>query len=212
MCSGPHPFIPATGVLKLILEYSSDGDIAQNDLYIHHKDGSVWSAAQITAMHSTVHGAWVSHLQAYMSDQYTLTAFHSVDLSSSSGTYGDDTYSNPGLDTATAMPRGISFAIKFTTGQRGRSYRGRVFAVGLTDHRLHEDEIDHGYASDLITGWGAVGTAINGVTNCEHAVISQCHAGAWRAAAVVTPVLGYSSTDFYLDYQRRRALAHSRHH
>lgn len=212
MCSGPHAFIPGPGVAKFILEFQQGADIAENTLWVHHKDGSAWTAAQLTTMATLIATTYESDFNPIVSNTTTLLQVVAADWSTQTGATVTVSALAGGTSTIQPLPYGVTLAFKMVTGLRGRSFRGRVYQTGLTDIRPSADVLNNAYATQLLTAWNAVLAAINGVTNCELVVFSQCHNGSWRATGVSTPVVTFQLTDFNLDYQRRRATAHSVHH
>lgn len=211
MCTGPHPYIPAPGVGKFTLIYNDVSGQEQNNLYVHHKDNSAWTDTQLNAMNSTIATAWASNVASTVSTSVILVNMRGTDLTTHTGPSHLGTYSAGGSDATAQLPQGTSYAIKKTTGLRGRSFRGRVFHPGLTDHRTNVDQLTTTYGDAILTGWRAVLTAINAVTNCEEGVLSLCQNGVWLGTGVFTPSVSYDHTDYYIDYQRRRAAAHNRH-
>lgn len=212
MCSGPHPFIPCPGVAKFTLQYTSGTDIMENILNVHHVDGSGWSDAQLSAMASTIATAWGANVAAQASTNIELSNVRATDLSSHTAPSILNTYAAFGSDATTMLPQGTTLAVKLTTDKRGRSYRGRIFHPGLTDHRLNTDTLTSVYASAIVNAWRAVRTAINAVANCELGVLSLCQNGSWLGTGVFTPSLNFDLADQYIDYQRRRSAGHARHH
>lgn len=120
-----------------------------------------------------------------------------------------------GLDVSAPMPNGISLAVKGTTGLPGRSFRSRTFWIGASVawQTADKNQVTTATGGKLVT---CLGNLIAAVTAADArwtlGVLSLSHNGAPRAAGVFTPVTNYSLTDFYFDYQRRRAPQHSRHH
>lgn len=211
MCSGPHPFIPCPGVSKYQLLVNAATDIMMNDLYVHHVDGSAWTAAQLSSMATVIANAWAANVAPTVNVNLELQNIRATDLTTHTGPSILNTYAAFGSDGTALLPLGTSFAIKKTTGLRGRSYRGRIYHPGLTDHRSFTDQLTSTYADAILTGWRAVRTAINGVTNCEEGVLSLCQNHAWLGTGVFTPSVSYDHTDYFVDYQRRRSQGHARH-
>ena len=48
---------------------------------------------------------------------------------------------NAGTSTSPAMPNATTIAVKKNTGRAGRSYRGRVYHVGLTEIQVQDNRI-----------------------------------------------------------------------
>lgn len=212
MCQGAHNFIPGPGVAKMTLQFTQGGDIAENNIYVHHKDNAAWTPTTLTAMAGIIGTSWGTHLKPYTSVLTVLSNIIGTDLTSHTGPSVSVPADNGGSDTVEALPFGTTFAVKLLTALRGRSYRGRVFQVGLTDRRDGTDQLAGSYAENILFGWNAMLADINGTTNSEQVVFSQCQNSTWLTTGISTPITTAALTDHNIDYQRRRAAAHSRHH
>lgn len=121
-----------------------------------------------------------------------------------------------GTDTHTPLPTGVSFSMTARTGLAGRSFRGRTYLIAMTSNVLASGSEDQMYgpnADAFVTAFNGLITAIGAVTGTPKlAVLSRRHNNAWRTTGVATPVIAYGYHDLWLDYQRRRAPGHNRHH
>jgi len=123
----------------------------------------------------------------------------SIDLSS-------EVTTNAQAGTVSSLPQanGICIAVKRSTGQTGRSARGRVY-VPLTVSMIDGNE-------DFITtsAQSLIEDALNEVTGAManagwiHVVISRQHAGVVLEEGVARAVTGYAMADREIDTQRRR--------
>lgn len=205
-------FIPAPGVGKFVLMVTQpNGDTAENIIHVHHKDDSAWSETQLRAMAVVIANSWTTNIAPWVNNGFTLAGIRVTDLTTLTGPSVLQSVSSAGTNTNEALPGGCTFAVKLSTGLRGRSYRGRVFFIGLCDVRSAEDTLTPAYVTAIQNGWNAILASINGVTNCEMVVTSYCNSGNWRNPAVSTPVTVANSVDPFIDYQRRRATAHAVH-
>jgi hypothetical protein len=125
-----------------------------------------------------------------------------------------DTDSSPGIEYTTglplqgstaggiAMPNNVTVAVKWQTGLRGRSYRGRTFHIGLKENDITGNQVVGGVLTALTSGYTALITALTGLPS-ELVVLSRYHNNAPRVTAVATEVSG-CSIDANVDSQRRR--------
>lgn len=101
------------------------------------------------------------------------------------------------------LPMNVSFAVKRASGLTGRSARGRVYWVGLTEAQVVADTVivaarnsilaalNNLHASIILTGW-------------ENVVVSRYSNGVKRPVGVTFGFPGWSVTNDLTDSQRNR--------
>jgi hypothetical protein len=103
------------------------------------------------------------------------------------------------------MPNNVAIVMSLKTGLRGKSFRGRIYHVGLSDAvvtanavtTVQRDALVAGY-SLLTTFAGATGEAIFNLV-----VLSYYASSVLRPTPIATPVTSVTS-DGIVDSQRRR--------
>lgn len=118
--------------------------------------------------------------------------------------------STNGQLSVTPLPTGVSLTISFRTVQRGRSFRGRNYIVGLVeDQMLGANEVLEATA----TSWAAAYTALLVVAadvSCRWVVVSRFSGvdsdgkPVPRVTGVTTEILSVVIVDNIVDSQRRR--------
>lgn len=205
-------FIASPGGAQMTIMYTlSTGDIAENVLHLHHKDGTAWSASQLTSAGSAIATSWATNVAPQTRSDVTLQNIRVTDLSSNTGPSILETFGSGGTKTGSDLPAGVTLALKLSTAMRGRSYRGRIYFVGLANVMASQDKVDTTYANAIVNAWRAVMADINAITNVELAVLSYCNNKAWRPNGVLTPVTSIDLVDTNVDYQRRRSTGHAVH-
>lgn len=110
----------------------------------------------------------------------------------------------PGGDSSDQLPDYTSLVITQHTLDGGRSFTGRKYPVGATENRNTDGRPSAGYRDALLTSFGQLRTALEGVAeNWETIVVSRVTGGVER----VTPqfaVVEAESADLQWDTQRRR--------
>jgi hypothetical protein len=215
-------FQPCPGIAAVTLVYTGDqGDIMENILHVSNGGSSAWSAANLATLLAGV-DAWVAagdgthHLLDPVSNQIALSNYVARDLTTSSGPETTLGGSHVGSTAGAPAPAGISWAVTLRTGLSGRSYRGRVFSAGLSMSQIggtYNNEIGSGTANAIVAAWSALITKITSLNAAWYwCVLSRRTNNALRANGIGTAItsVGYSSLE--LDYQRRRAPLHGRHH
>src|ERR1044072_8034516 len=139
MCIGTHPFIPAENTAKAEFIYTTPGGRAENVLYFQ-KDGAI-SDGDITSLVDLLDGLWQGAVLPVQADAVTLQRITVTDVStedsfqSTQGVFVTGEYHNP------FMPSTLTVAVSFRTGLVGRSNRGRLYHIGLTDDQVDGDTL-----------------------------------------------------------------------
>lgn len=108
-----------------------------------------------------------------------------------------------GANVGQALPGNVTVAIKWETGFRGRSFRGRTYHVGMTATQVLGDQLVVGTQASLLAIYRALIADVFAVPGCELGVVSYASHNAWRAAGLFTPIID-CSINADLDSQRRR--------
>lgn len=201
MCSGEHEFIPAGNTAKVRLNYQTPGGTANNVLYFR-QDVS-WTSETLTALAEQVASSWNDFLSPITSVDVTLFSVEAIDVGVPSGAgvvVGADI---TGTLNSPVLPSNVTLSIKFGSGFTGRSRRGRMYFVGLTEIQVAGDEIVDSAQDSLIDNITAFFNEITDTLHVDHVIVSYCSNGEWRVDAVTTIVTSYSS-DFIIDSMRRR--------
>jgi len=102
-----------------------------------------------------------------------------------------------------ALPNNVSVAIRLLTQYRGRSYRGRIFHVGLTNTMVDLNRLTPAMVTNFTTSYSDLITLPTDVGPAVLAVASRVSGGVERAQGVATPVIDIQ-VDSTVDSQRRR--------
>lgn len=218
------PFQPVPDAASVTMTFTmNDGETAQN--IFHCVKGSAWGADDLSALCNIFVGWYEtggmgSHAYSeHMSENSHLTAVLARALDAEGAPEGTPTVPIPttgGADGTTQLQNGLTFTITHRTGLAGRSFRGRTYVPCLSTNSVFEvgaNAIKPAYAADLVEAFRGLRDTITGHDATWFlAVVSRYHNGAARAAGISTPVVDFGYSDIYLDFQRRRAPGHNRHH
>lgn len=204
MCTGPRPFIPVTGVAKVELRYIQDSQQLLNVLYFL-KVGD-WTPTTLQALGDLVETAWLDNVQITVSDSVELQEVYVRSMSSEVAAEATTVVNANGTAASPALPNNVTIALSFRTGSTGRSKRGRMYIVGLTEGHVTGNELTPLAEAELLTAWPAFFDQIqDDVTlNVEHVVVSFCEDGNWRIGGLATGVNTMIITDRVVDSMRRR--------
>lgn len=119
----------------------------------------------------------------------------------------DVAFSYTGAITGAAPANNVTFALSLRTGFGGRSYRGRVYHVGLAEADIADSYIDTTVLASLIEGYEAIIELVDNV-GWEWVVYSRFANGAARATGLATRITNVIAVDNILDSQRTRLPGH----
>jgi hypothetical protein len=110
-----------------------------------------------------------------------------------------------GTNIQPQLPNNVTIAMSLNTALRGRSFRGRIYHIGLTENDVTLNTIPGTTLTPLIAAYEAARllAAGSGSQTFQLAVLSYYAAKAIRTTPVATPVTSISS-DGIIDAQRRR--------
>lgn len=107
-----------------------------------------------------------------------------------------------GTRAGNLLPFNCTAAVKWTTGYRGRSYRGRTFHIGLVESDEAFSELTSGVITALKAGYEDLLDAYNAV-GLQMVVASRITNGAERDHGLATAITGVH-VNGEIDSQRRR--------
>lgn len=195
-------FIPVANTAMAELIFEHDGVRSENVMYFEHADPI--DGVELLDLVDTVRAWWTANMKALMSDEYSLVLIRVSDISSQDGLGYESSEDLPvaGTYSAEALPANCTLSTKFITGQRGRSFRGRNYFVGLVGDEVETDLVKATFVSAILAAYEALLTAMD-TTNWTWVVVSRYHNNAPRSSGITTPIIGVSC-DRVVDSQRRR--------
>lgn len=202
MCTGTHPFIPAPNTARVRVVYSLFGQVVMNVLY--WRGTAPLETTELDDLANAVITAWTDNLKPLVTNQMSLQYVEATALDSESAPQRTISSGAVGDSTDPPSPGNVTWATKFSTGLTGRSNRGRMFLVGLTDGAVDGNTIASLAVANFQAAIIGFFQDIETATGLTHVVVSYCNNGSWRTTAVVNPVLSYLWTDNFVDSQRRR--------
>lgn len=216
-------FIPVPNTAQVIMEYSQlDADLAQNTFGVFNS-GS-WDTTQLGALgaaFNTWNDTAVSGAAPYQNrtTQTTLIQTTCRDLTTQTSPVVVKPYTGAhgaGVDSSGPLNNGLTKAFTSRSGLSGRSQRGRVFVVGIGVGELvsgDPNKLSPAFLDEYVAQLDALGPAIHAANaNWSLVVISRYHNNAPRTTGTTTPITSWGYANQYVDFQRRRAPGHHRHH
>lgn len=111
---------------------------------------------------------------------------------------------NAGTIASPAMPSNVTLAVKLNTGMTGRSARGLVYFVGLTESMVSGDYVVAPFAGNIVAAWETLRVNLISEGTWRLCVASTVKDGAPRPIGIYADVQSVSITDARVDTQRRR--------
>jgi len=222
-------FVPCLNMAQFSLIFSTpSGDIAENNVWIRRS--AAWDNAHLATMAGALvtwfgTGDGVHSYQNQMTNQCSLVSVAWRDHTTINGLSNNTQAGLPlaGTDLTEGTNPGLTKAFTFRTGLAGKSFRGRAFFVGMPANVTAPAEqglVSAGWAGPVASAWGALIAAVPAAdASAVWAVVSRFYQPGGpgtptvpRANGVYTPVVAVGYAGLAVDFQRRRAPAHSRHH
>lgn len=208
-----HPFIPAANTAVVEMVYTYAGVIVEN---VYHVQGSTpFTALTLSGLANTF-DAWDNAVTGYKavrnsSSSLILIRTRALDTASSPVFTFTLPVARAGAGGASPLPGNVTFAIKLETGLAGRSFRGRVFIVAPSGTNLqaapNQNLVTAVYANACVTALNLLVSSITAAVATNKLVVASYRTlGAYRAAAVLTPIINASYANLRIDTQRRRLV------
>jgi hypothetical protein len=109
-----------------------------------------------------------------------------------------------GLGASPGLPGSVAFVITKVTALRGRSFRGRIYHIGLSEADVTGNTVGVASADSILQGWVQYRTAVETASASNMSVVSCEANGVPRLIGVATPVTALVLRDNSVDSQRRR--------
>jgi len=203
MCTPPQPFIPALDTAKLEMRYLLFGQNVLNVHYFRREGG--WSQTSLTDLVVQAESAWNTYLRPLQATGLELVEIYARNVETQAAEEATNPVGLTGQVVQGLVPNNVSLAVSFRTGLTGRSNRGRMYWLGLTEEQVANSEVISTHVDNIHNGVEAFFAEFNELpTEAQHVVVSYCANSQWRQTASVRPVLDYLIVDPTVDSQRRR--------
>lgn len=203
------PFIPVPNTVELVATFRNTVNFNNVKNVINWKKRS---GAVVAADLDVISGYYATWWQAagndHVSNQISLVQIDMRDLSSEASYVEVNPIASPPLGAlgGAVMPMSVTMAVKFTTGLAGRSYRGRLYFVGLAETEVVGDFVNATAAEAIRVAYDGLRTGAFAATGYDMVVVSRYHNKAPRETGIASVITGVSLTDTRVDTQRRRLI------
>ena len=195
--------LPVPNTMRVEILYRLYNQVVQNVYYVESPSGV--DAVSLDDALSNFAGWAASDLQPLMSSDLIFTGVVVTNISVEGG--GQGTFEQvgglPGSIGSPAEPGNVSDCISQRTDRIGRSYRGRKYIAGIPANKRTGNTIDTTWAGQIVAQFDALIGILQAV-NLFLVVVSRTLDGIERLTPVATRVTNHTTTDLFIDSQRRR--------
>lgn len=197
-------FVPFSGVGQFNIRGSFQSNKVENVLHFAN-DAEAIDPTNLVAAATTLLESWGDNMIPVLSSAYSLREVYAVDLTTETSETATAALTTPltGALGGAAAPGNAALVITHRTTQRGRSFRGRTYIVGLSGGSVNGNVIDGTAAGNILTGFQQVIADMNAIS-WTFVIASRIHEGVPRVTGLATVVATSLLRDFNLDSQRRR--------
>jgi hypothetical protein len=199
------PLPPANGVVRLLPQFNYNGEKCNNVL--HYKGDSAYTQTDLENLCAAWRAIWDTRFKPIVPATLSLDYITAIDLSPNPIAQVDWTTGMPiiGTDASPSLPNHVTVAVSFRTAQRGRSYRGRAYHVGLTEADVTANTVASAHLTSMQTAYEDIMAVSSGaaVDFWKLHVLSYFSNGSVRQTPVATLVTGIAINPT-IDSQRRR--------
>lgn len=197
------PFVPVPDTARVTLNFvGGDGGQAANVIYVGATDTPV-TPGQLAAI-SGVIALWSESSWAPVaSNQWTMTTIEALDASTEEGAYVVTNVQTQGDIVSDALPAMNTIAMQLQTGRSGRSRRGRLYHVGLSEEQVLGNYVTALAADALIAAYVALRVDLS-AEEFQWRVASFQQEGVKLASAETYPISDIVLADRKVDRQIRR--------
>lgn len=197
------PFIPVNNGALVEIKFLLGTTIVENTMWFENLVTPTVPLLQNLA--TNVATAFSTYQSAYQSADVTLYEVKATSMESDTA----PTYTHsltPPVAGGVATPRcpgSVTWAVQFRSTNRGRSFRGRNYWVGLGESQVSGDSITSTLANAIITAYNDFKGEVE-IDGWSMVICSRFTNGAPRASGLTTPVASFGYADLFVDNQRRR--------
>jgi hypothetical protein len=196
-------FQPVEATCLAELVYTLDSQICENTLYF--RQANDYDAGDLLTLAPILVTWWAEELAPILSSSISLIR---VVLSALHAQFAPGVVYTTGLPAAGGVnsdpvPNNCAFCVTFTTGLRGRAFRGRNYVPAIPEGNVVFNTLENVTANSIIAAYQNLSPGLPDGT--EHVVVSRTVNGVLQMPSALTnQVISYHYYDKIIDSQRRR--------
>jgi hypothetical protein len=204
------PFVPVPDTFLVELRMTCDLQQVENTLWFDV--GETPNQANMSDTLDAVFGWWKDEIAPLLNVNVELRELVATDMSSATGPQVafTPTTDNLGALSEELLPNNVSLTVSFRTAQRGRSFRGRNYVVGLSRTQINASTVIEGVVDGFQAGYQNL-IAAAGIVGATWVVASRFSGvnpttgkPIPRTTGIATPITTVVVVDPFVDSQRRR--------
>lgn len=197
-------FIPVPNCAKVALNFTYAGQKVAN--IFHVSNDTPFDLASLALVSELFKDWWVDNMAGSVASDLQLDMVSAIALDTASSPGVENTIDLPvvGASAAPSLPNNVTFTVKWLTGFRGRSYRGRTYHVGLRASHVTNNVLTPTMVTAFTTVYQALLDDLDS-TPYQLVVVSRYADNQPRTTGIMTPVSGFA-IEANLDSQRRRLV------
>lgn len=196
-------FIPTANTLKTVIRFSQFGRIYTNTLHWSKSGG--WPQGQAIDACNEIFATWKDEVLPGQSNTVTLENVVGYDMSDVEGYVVTNTLGTPGAGSQSSpgLPGNTTVTVSLRTANRGKSGRGRIYWIGLTEAQVTANALGTGVSEDIKGRFDVFWTLVESAISADLVVVSFQLNNAPRAVGLAQNVIN-TIVDDGVDTQRRR--------
>lgn len=199
------PLPPISGIYRAVMNYTYDGQETANVMHFSHPEYP--TPATPADLGQSLINWWAPNIKVRVPATCVLRAVTVTDLAASGPPALEYATGLPiaGTDASPQMPNNVTVAMSLRTALRGRSFRGRLYHVGLPEAQVQNNNVVPASLTSLLGAYNLL-VALDSASlgqNYQLVVLSYWANKALRSVPVATPVVSITSEGI-IDSQRRR--------
>lgn len=196
-------FIPVPSTVQAELVYTWAGETCENVL--HFEATGSPSPTEMVELGEHLIDWFDTYMKQYVNVTASLVNVKLTDLNAAFAPALDVTEGLPIVGTAAgdSLPNNVSCVFSKRTIFRGRSYRGRIYQVGLSEQHVTANAVLATPRNAMVAAWSQLISFTTPGEAWQLVVVSRYEDNAPREFGLTTPVVTIT-TDGVIDSQRRR--------
>lgn len=198
-------YTPFDGVAQVEFRARYHSVPVENVIHVYTPDGGPIPPSDLSLIAATAAQGWFDEILPLLSNSYVATEVFVRDLTIQNGNIATDTTiaGSVGGRVGNGLPGNIAFCVSLRTGVAGRSFRGRMYLVGLDEADVTQNVLSGAVATSLVAGVDNLRGVLASI-NYFLCIASRFSNGVQRTVGVFTPVTNVLAVDNRVDTQRRR--------
>lgn len=196
-------FIPAPSICQAELIYAFDTQVCE--IVLHFEPTTALTPTKMTELGAYLVAWWNTNLKTLTPPQASLTAIKLTDLTTNIAPVVNYGVGLPivGTNASPSLPNNCAMVITKRTLLRGRSYRGRIYHIGLNEAAVTTNTVLSTYVTSCLVAYNILLSFVTASATWDMVVVSRFENNAPRVTADSNQVVSLDC-DGVVDSQRRR--------